>query len=83
MALHAPLPSGAVGVDYGGVLEVLLDVAHAVQYLHALHLVHGDVKMENVLLKTDASRRLGFVPKVRAAAGFFGAFLFVCALLRC
>ena len=45
MALHAALPGGAVGVDYAGVVEVLLDVAHAVQYLHSMHLMHGDIKV--------------------------------------
>ena len=49
MALHAQLPSGAVGVDYVGVVEVLLDVAYAVQYLHSMHLMHGDIKVCLVL----------------------------------
>ena len=41
--------------------------AYAVQYLHSLHLVHGDIKLANILLKTDAPRRLGLTPKARAA----------------
>jgi serine/threonine protein kinase len=64
--LHRQLPSGAIGVDLASAIEVLLDVAYAMQYLHSLGLVHGDVKMENILLKSDHSRRLGVTPKVRA-----------------
>lgn len=42
---HARLPGGAIGVDLAAVVEVLLDVAYAVQYLHAMGLVHGDIKV--------------------------------------
>lgn len=38
------------------------------QYLHSMQLVHGDIKMENILLKSDAARRLGFTPKARRRA---------------
>jgi hypothetical protein len=31
--------------------------------------VHGDVKLDNVLLKTDAGKQLGFAPKVGPRAG--------------
>lgn len=42
---HTTLPNGSMGVDIIAVIEVLLDVACAIQYLHSLHLVHGDIKV--------------------------------------
>ena len=33
-------------------LDTALDVASAMQHLHALHIVHGDLKARNILLKT-------------------------------
>ena len=63
-AFHRRLPGGQVGVDLPAVLEVLLEVAGAIQYVHELHLVHCDVKADNVLLKSDAARPLGFVCKL-------------------
>ena len=33
-------------------LEIALDVAKALQYLHAEELIHRDVKMQNVLVST-------------------------------
>ncbi|GBF87377.1 hypothetical protein Rsub_00088 [Raphidocelis subcapitata] len=61
---HRCLPGGEVGVDLAAVLEVLIEVAAAIQYCHSLQLVHCDIKAENVLLKSDRSRRLGFTPKL-------------------
>jgi serine/threonine protein kinase len=43
-------------------------VANSLEYLHGISLLHGDVKLDNVLLKTDPLRPLGFVPKVRPPA---------------
>ncbi|KAI8475115.1 MAG: kinase-like domain-containing protein [Monoraphidium minutum] len=68
-AFHRPLPAPgggppALGVDLGAALEVLVAVASALAHLHACRIVHGDVKAENVLLKTDRTRRLGFAPKL-------------------
>lgn len=45
-------------------LQVLLEVAQALQHLHQHGLIHGDVKPENVLLKADSGRRCGFVTKL-------------------
>jgi hypothetical protein len=42
---HRPLPNGAIGVDLAAVVEVLLDASYAVQYLHSMGLVHGDIKV--------------------------------------
>lgn len=42
---HRKLPGGAIGVDLAAVIEVLLDVTCALQFLHDTCLVHGDVKV--------------------------------------
>ena len=123
---HRRLPGGRVGVDLPAVLRVLCDVGDALVYLHALRLLHCDVKgalwpfvshivlcfvlcvcvsacsfgcataaaaavfepspdtgarkhaqtrtqtqkqttptADNILLKSDATRALGFTPKAR------------------
>ncbi|KIY94397.1 Mitogen-activated protein kinase kinase kinase 9 [Monoraphidium neglectum] len=74
--LHQSLPDGAIGIKLAPAAELLLDVAYAVQYLHSMQLVHGDLRelsarepdgrlaLENVLLKTDRSRPLGATPKL-------------------
>ncbi|KIZ06401.1 putative serine/threonine-protein kinase pats1 [Monoraphidium neglectum] len=63
---HQELEGGAIGVDVTAAVDVLQDIAYAVQYLHNVHLVHGDIKLENILLKTDSSVRLGVMPKPAA-----------------
>ncbi|KAI8470520.1 MAG: kinase-like domain-containing protein [Monoraphidium minutum] len=63
-AFHARLPGGGLGVNLPALAGVLLDVAAALQYLHTVQLVHGDVRPENILLKTDPSRDLGVTPKL-------------------
>jgi hypothetical protein len=40
-------------------------VANSLDYLHGISLLHGDVKLDNVLLKTEPLRPLGVAPKVR------------------
>lgn len=47
---------------------LLLDVADAVVFLHAVQLVHGGVRADNVLLKSDPSRPCG----LQAKMGGFG-----------
>ena len=39
-------------------------VALAIQHLHAMKLIHCDIKPENVLLKSDPSKPVGFVTKL-------------------
>ncbi|KAI8470351.1 MAG: hypothetical protein J3K34DRAFT_521472 [Monoraphidium minutum] len=63
-AFHRALPGGGTVVHVAALVEVLMDVACALQYLHSMHIVHGDVKASNVLLKSDASRPRGYVPKL-------------------
>eukprot|EP00210_Caulerpa_lentillifera_P007267 g6952.t1 len=41
-----------------------LDIANAMMYLHNIRIVHGDLKAENVLLKSDVVDPRGFVCKV-------------------
>jgi serine/threonine protein kinase len=61
---HRPLLNGALGVDLAAVLGVLAELAASLQHLHGLKLVHCDLKPDNVLLKSDATKVLGFTPKL-------------------
>ncbi|KIZ04317.1 putative serine/threonine-protein kinase roco8 [Monoraphidium neglectum] len=61
---HRILEGGEVAVDVVAVVGVLLDVAHSLQYIHRMHLLHSDVKLDNVLLKSDPSRPSGVTPKL-------------------
>lgn len=58
-------------------MQVLIEVAQAIQHLHSLKLIHCDIKPENVLLKSDGSKPIGFVTKV--GGGMLGLH---CVLLR-
>ena len=58
-----------LGLDLSSVLEVLLGVASAVGHLHTMNVVHGDIKADNVMLKSDPQHRAGFVPKCDAGLG--------------
>jgi len=48
-------------------LSILLtarDIAQAMDYLHKQHIVHGDLKTQNVLLKQSPADMRGFICKV-------------------
>ncbi|KAI8469489.1 MAG: kinase-like domain-containing protein [Monoraphidium minutum] len=63
-AFHQEMETGDIGVDLGAVVDILLAVAHSLQYLHSISLLHGDVKLDNVLLKSEPTRPLGVAPKL-------------------
>ncbi len=44
--------------------KVLLEVARSVQYLHERRLLHCDLKLDNVLLKTEPTHTMGFICKL-------------------
>ncbi|KAL6747847.1 hypothetical protein V8C86DRAFT_2896405 [Haematococcus lacustris] len=45
-------------------LGLLLDVAAGMLYLHERNIIHGDLKPENIMLRTDASAQIGVVAKI-------------------
>jgi hypothetical protein len=61
---HKVLKNRDLAVDMSALTYVLLDVAHSIRYLHSLRLLHCDIKPENVLLKSDNSKPLGFSIKL-------------------
>ncbi|KAG2490227.1 hypothetical protein HYH03_011352 [Edaphochlamys debaryana] len=56
----------AGGVNYRGVLDSAADIAKALLHLHAVDLIHGDLKARNVMLKSSggAAEGRGVVCKV-------------------
>ena len=61
---HVKIAPGVVAVDLLKVVRVLLDVARAVEYLHERRLLHCDLKLDNVLLKSDVAADTGFACKL-------------------
>jgi len=54
----------APAVDMAAAVELLLDVASALAYLHSMRVVHGDVKSANIFLKHDSTRACGLTAKL-------------------
>lgn len=46
------------------IVDAALDVAQAMQHLHAVGVIHGDLKSQNVLLQASDSDKRGYVCKV-------------------
>ncbi|PRW56437.1 kinase [Chlorella sorokiniana] len=63
-ALRGGLLEGQDGRDMGATLLCLLDVARGLEFLHSCNIVHGDVKPQNVLIKTENRDRRGYVCKL-------------------
>ena len=55
---------GEGALDAPRALRALLDVARAVEYLHERRLLHCDLKLDNVLLRSDAAADTGFACKL-------------------
>lgn len=51
-------------VDLVALLKVLLDVARSMEYLHTRKLLHCDLKLDNILLRTDPTHEMGFTCKL-------------------
>lgn len=47
----------------GSIYKSLIDVATGMHYLHAMGIVHGDLKPANVLLKSTVTDIRGFICK--------------------
>ena len=61
--IHTPFPVFCLCLQIG-MLKALLDTASGLDYLHAMGVVHGDLKTANVLLKGSAEDARGFVCKL-------------------
>lgn len=46
------------------ILHCALDIAKGLEYLHNMDLVHGDIKPDNILRKSDAVDPRGYICKV-------------------
>jgi serine/threonine protein kinase len=55
---------GVLAVDLAAILDAALEVAEAVAYLHSIRLVHCDVKLDNVLLKSSPAQPRGYIAKL-------------------
>ncbi|KAG2422422.1 hypothetical protein HXX76_016037 [Chlamydomonas incerta] len=53
-----------LGISFRAVMLTLLEVALALRHMHSLHLVHCDLKPQNVLLKSNPRDPRGFTAKL-------------------
>ncbi|KAG1672491.1 hypothetical protein FOA52_002799 [Chlamydomonas sp. UWO 241] len=54
---------GPQGLKYRAMLDTALDIAKAMCHLHAMNVLHSDLKARNVMLKCSGDKR-GFIAKV-------------------
>ncbi|KIZ07069.1 Proto-oncogene tyrosine-protein kinase LCK [Monoraphidium neglectum] len=62
--LHQRVSQSMAAVDLDKVVRVLLEVSRSVEHMHERKLLHCDIKMDNILLKSDPTRDLGFCCKL-------------------
>ena len=58
------LLKGSHQLGWKCVLRCLQDVARGMSFMHALGLIHGDLKLDNLLLKTTNADIRGFTLKI-------------------
>ncbi|KAG2484907.1 hypothetical protein HYH03_016293 [Edaphochlamys debaryana] len=63
-ALDANLFFGQVGLNYPAILDTAADVAKALLHLHLNDVLHGDLKADNVMLKSCGGAGRGITAKV-------------------
>lgn len=62
--MHRFYKRGTKTLDLASIYRTLLDIAAGVDHLHALGIVHADLKPGNVLLKSTATDSRGFICKL-------------------
>ena len=50
--------------NYKDLMHALMEVAQGCDYIHSKNIIHGDLKLENVLVKLDDAFPKGFQTKV-------------------
>ncbi len=51
-------------VNYLGMLDLAIGIASGMLHLHKLNILHGDLKAQNVMLKSTGSEACGVIPKL-------------------
>ena len=57
-------PARALQIKIQHVLKTLLETAYAMRHLHNMHILHRDLKIQNILLKSSNKDSRGFTVKV-------------------